>query len=139
MGEADEYAAYLNQAEKLVLVTRKSDAIKITIQPSSFEIFSFVPIRVITGCNVKFAPVGLVNMFNSGGAIAYVDYNDNEARVHVKGKGTFLAYSNEKPKMVYLNGIGVQFEWFEDGKLTMNVSWQKQREGISEIVFEYCV
>lgn len=136
MGEADEYAVYLNQAEKLVLMTQKSDAIEITIQPSSFEIFSFVPIKVITGCNVKFAPIGLVNMFNSGGTIAYVDYNDNEVRVKVKGGGNFLVYSSGKPKMAYLNGIGVHFEWFDDGKLTMDVSWQKE-EGTSEVVFEY--
>ena len=73
MGQAEEYAVYLNQAEKLLLVTPESDEIYITIQPSSFEIFSFVPIMKI-GMNMKFAPIGLTNMFNSGGTIQGLEY-----------------------------------------------------------------
>ncbi|KAK2968330.1 hypothetical protein RJ640_021719 [Escallonia rubra] len=41
MGEAEKYAVYLNQLEILVIATPDSEAIQITIQPSSFEIFSF--------------------------------------------------------------------------------------------------
>ncbi|KAJ6796229.1 stachyose synthase-like [Iris pallida] len=102
MGEAEEYAVYLNQSDELVLMSPESDAICITVQPSSFEIFSFVPIRRINGNDnvVKFAPIGLTNMFNGGGAICGVEWVGGGVRVTVKGGGRLLAYSSGKPRVV---------------------------------------
>lgn len=40
-----EFAVYLNRADQPVLTSMQSDPIQITLNPSSFEIFSFVPIR----------------------------------------------------------------------------------------------
>ncbi|KAE8671253.1 Stachyose synthase [Hibiscus syriacus] len=74
MGEAEEYVVYLDQSEILLLVTPKSDPIQVVIQPSSFEIFSFVPLKNL-GPIAKFAPICLTNMFNSGGTIQELDYN----------------------------------------------------------------
>ncbi|XP_020254343.1 LOW QUALITY PROTEIN: stachyose synthase-like [Asparagus officinalis] len=137
ISEAQQYAVYLNQAEKLILTTQQPDAIEITIQPSSFEILSFVPMTTISGCNVKFSPVGLTNMFNSGGAIVNVEYVEVEVKVKVKGRGRFLAYSSVKPKRVCLNGSDVKFEWLFDGGLMVEVHWREESGGVSEIVFEY--
>ncbi|KAF2309704.1 hypothetical protein GH714_004679 [Hevea brasiliensis] len=115
MGKAEEYIVYLNQADDLILKTPKSDAIEVTIQPSSFELFSFVPIRKL-GADTKFAPIGLTNMFNSGGTIQEFGYIMSAAeisvKVKVKGGGNFLAYSNVSPKKCFLNDAEVAFEWF---------------------------
>ncbi|XWS31846.1 hypothetical protein CRYUN_Cryun23aG0111100 [Craigia yunnanensis] len=140
MGEAEEYAVYLDQAEKLLFLTPKSDPIQVTIQPSSFEILSFVPLKKL-GRVAKFAPIGLTNMFNSGGTIQELDYNEvgagPTARIKVKGDGNFLAYSNVPPKVCYMNGAEVASEWSADGKLTLNLPWIEEADGISDVIFVF--
>lgn len=140
MGNAEEYAVYLNQAEELLLVTPKSDSIHMTIQPSSFEIFSFVPIKKF-GADKKFAPIGLINMFNSGGTLQEVEYGDIEdeirVKIKVKGAGKFLAYSSGRPKKSSLDGVEVGFEWCSaDGKLILDLPWGEEC-GISEVGFTF--
>ncbi|KAM7526975.1 hypothetical protein LguiB_030385 [Lonicera macranthoides] len=136
MGEAEEYAVYLNQAEKLVLTMPSSDAIRITIQPSAFEIFSFVPVTGF-GQAYKFAPIGLTNMFNSGGTIREFEYSDSGVKIKVKGGGDFLAYSSSPPKKCYLNGEEVGFQWLADGKLRLNLPWVEEAGGISNLGFDF--
>lgn len=147
LGEAEEYVVYLNQAEELLLATHKSDAIPMTIQPSTFEIFSFVPVMKL--CNgVKFAPVGLTNMFNSGGTIQELECVEDSGaddkitttttsvKIKVKGGGNFLCYSSGSPKMCYLNGAEVGFQWSADGKLSLNIpGFEEVVGGISDVVF----
>ena len=136
MDKAEEYVVYLNQAEELRLMTPKSEPIQITIQPSTFELFSFVPVTKL-GCSAKFAPVGLTNMFNCGGTIQELEYNGNAAKIKVKGGGIFLAYSIRSPKKGQLNGAEVAFEWSPDGRLTLNVPWTESAGGASDVVFYF--
>lgn len=140
LGEAEEYIVYLNQADKIHLMTPKSEAIKITLQPLSFELFNFVPIKKV-GPGIKFAPVGITNMFNNGGTIRELDHSESglEIRVdiEVKGGGNFLAYSSGSPKKCYLNGAEVAFEWMPEGKLTLNVPWIEDAGGISNVAFVF--
>ncbi|XP_062083834.1 stachyose synthase [Humulus lupulus] len=135
MGEAEEYVVYLNEAGEISLMTPKSDAIQFTIQPSTFEIFSFVPVQKLGG-SIKFAPVGLTNMFNSGGTIQELDYKSSGAHIKVKGRGNFLAYSSEAPKKCVLNGAKAGFEWSStDGKLALSIAWIEENGGVSDVVF----
>ncbi|CAN4106540.1 unnamed protein product [Withania somnifera] len=124
MGKAEEYAVYLNQAEKLFLTKPTTDKIPIPI--------------------AKFAPIGLTNMFNSGGAIQGLQYeeatgegaNCASAKVEVKGGGKFLAYTSVLPSKCYLNGAEVEFEWTsQDGKLILNLPWIEETSGISSLTF----
>ncbi|KAM3282281.1 hypothetical protein P3S67_025926 [Capsicum chacoense] len=55
----------------------------------------------------RFAPIGLVNMFNSGGAIKELKY-ETEGKsglisMKVRGCGTFGAYSSTKPKRIQVH------------------------------------
>ncbi|PIA38049.1 hypothetical protein AQUCO_02900116v1 [Aquilegia coerulea] len=139
MGSAEKYAVYLTESERLSVVATTSKAIEITIQPSSFEIFSFVPIQKLSP-KVKFAPIGLTNVFNCGGTIQRLEYgigNELEISVNikVKGGGKFLAYSSGSPKKCYLNSVEVDFNWLEDGKLTLILSWTEECGGISDVFF----
>ncbi|KAK6937255.1 Glycosyl hydrolases 36 [Dillenia turbinata] len=140
MGEALEFAVYLDQAEELLIATRNSKPIEITIQSSSFEIFSFVPITKL-GQNTKFAPIGQTNMFNSGGTIQELEYVDfgaqTCAKIMVKGGGNFLAYSSESPKKCQINGVQVSFGWSADGKLTLTVPWIEEAGGTSDVRFVF--
>ncbi|XP_077231992.1 stachyose synthase-like [Tasmannia lanceolata] len=141
MGDAEEYAVYFNETEQLLLMNPKSDAIHITILPSSFEIFSFVPIKKL-GHDVKFAPIGLTNMFNSGGTIQGVEYGEDgdeiNVRIKVKGGGKFLAYSSGKPNKSCLNGVEVGCKWYGDGKLALDLPWIEEC-GISDVAFALSV
>ncbi|KAJ6338614.1 hypothetical protein OIU76_008142 [Salix suchowensis] len=127
-----------SQAEDLLRASPQSEAIQITIQPSSFEIFSFVPIKKL-GTSIDFAPVGLTDMFNSGGTIQELEYFDSEAetrvKIEVKGGGNFLSYSTASPKKGFLNGTEVAFEWLDNGRLTLNFPWAETAGGISHVVF----
>ncbi|CAL9075731.1 unnamed protein product [Musa textilis] len=136
MGEADEYAVYLHQAKKLLLMTPISDAIHFGLQPSSLELFSFVPTRMIGG-DCKFAAIGLVNKFNSVGTLLEVDAGEGgiAVRMKVKGGGELMAYSDGKPERSYVNGVEVGFEWEEDGKLIVDLAWEENNCGVSEVTF----
>ncbi|KAL2510471.1 putative galactinol--sucrose galactosyltransferase 4 [Abeliophyllum distichum] len=138
MGEAAEYAVYFSEAEKLAVTTCNSDAIPITIQPSTFEIFSFVPIKKL-GRALKFAPIGLTNMFNSGGTIQGLVYNKTSVEIEVKGGGNFLAYSSMSPKKCFLNGAEVGFNWSENYKLGLYLPWIEESGGISCVTFVFLV
>uniref|UniRef100_A0A7N2N3I2 Stachyose synthase n=1 Tax=Quercus lobata TaxID=97700 RepID=A0A7N2N3I2_QUELO len=141
MGKSEEYIVYLNQTEELVLMTPKSEAIQVTIQPSSFELFSFVPIEKVDP-TIKFAPIGQTNMFNSGGTIQELEYiksgAEKRVKIKVKGDGDFLAYSSVSPKKSYLNGAEVEFEWLVDsGKLSLNLPWVEETGGTSDVAFVF--
>ncbi|TKY61695.1 Stachyose synthase [Spatholobus suberectus] len=132
MGKAEEYVVYLNQAEELHLMTPKSEPLQITIQPSTFELYNFVPVTKLDG-SIKFAPIGLTNMFNSGGTIQELEYVEMGAKLKVKGGGSFLAYSSVSPKKFQLNGSDVAFEWLPGGKLTLNLAWIEEAGGVSDL------
>ncbi|KAH6811206.1 stachyose synthase [Perilla frutescens var. frutescens] len=136
LGEAEEYAVYLTESEKLVLTTPESDPISVTLQPSTFEIFSFVPIKKL-GQDAKFAPIGLTNLFNSGGTIQGLVYDESLAKIEVKGEGLFLAYSSIAPKKSYVNGAEVVFKWSGDAKLEVSIPWYQECGGISNLTFLY--
>lgn len=70
--------------------------------------------------NVKFAPIGLINMYNSGGAVDAVEVVEVEGSagsssgIKIKGKGAsgcFGAYSDPKPKLCLVNFTQQNFEY----------------------------
>ncbi|GER42809.1 stachyose synthase [Striga asiatica] len=136
MGQAEEYAVYLTEAEKLFLATRVSDPVSITIMPSDFEIFSFVPVMKVGFVGVKFAPIGITDLFNCGGTVEGLVCDDKSVvKIVVKGGGKFLAYSSVEPKKAYVNGQVAAYNWLEeDGRLVVKVAWCEEFGGISNIV-----
>ncbi|KDP28281.1 hypothetical protein JCGZ_14052 [Jatropha curcas] len=140
MGKAEEYIVYLGQAQELLFMTPNSDAIQVTLKPSTFELFSFVPIKKL-GPTIKFAPIGLTNMFNMGGTIQELEYFVSESeigvKIEVKGEGKFMAYSNVSPKKCFLNGGEVGFDWLADGKLCLDLPWNEEAGGVSNVAVMY--
>ncbi|KAG8389577.1 hypothetical protein BUALT_Bualt02G0243600 [Buddleja alternifolia] len=136
LGEAEEYAVYLSEADILFLTSRSYDPISITIKPSTFELFSFVPIKQLSQ-GVQFAPIGLTNLFNAGGTIQGLVYDEAIAKIEVKGEGKFLAFSSVAPKKAYVNGIREVFEWSGNGKLELDITWYEKCGGISNVTFVF--
>ncbi|XP_042435832.1 stachyose synthase-like [Zingiber officinale] len=141
LGEAEEYAVYQHKAKKLILMALNSDVICFTLQPSSFELFSFAPVKKV-GTDVEFAAIGLVNMFNCGGTLLEVEVDADavavKVKVKVKGGGDLLVYSSRKPRGCCLNGVLVGFKYYvEDGKMMVEVPWAELSGGVSELVVDY--
>lgn len=134
-----DYLVYKTQSEEILFMNSKSDAIKITLEPSTFDLFSFVPVTELGSSGVRFAPLGLINMFNCIGTVQNMEVTgDNSIRVDLKGEGRFMAYSSIGPVMCYLNDKEAEFKWEEEtGKLSFFVPWVEQSSGISQLSFTF--
>ena len=87
---------------------RANEEWEISLPQLSFDIFTIVP--VVNG----FAPIGLVDMFNSGGAlIAGMWINKNEGGFYIQGSGRFVAWSNSRPQQIMMNDEPAQFQYSE--------------------------
>ncbi|KAK3156744.1 hypothetical protein QOZ80_2AG0111280 [Eleusine coracana subsp. coracana] len=143
MANAAEYAVYRCQSEELLLMTPKSEPIQFTLQPSTFELFTFVPVTTMkipgVGVGLRFAPIGLVNMLNCGGTVVDVEYyrDAGEVGVKVKGAGRLLVFSDVRPKWCLVDGREAAFERENGGKVMVDVTWKQEKNGLSEVVFCY--
>lgn len=71
------------------------------------------------GDGVKFAPIGLMKMFNSGGAVQEFCSGNGSTNVamKVRGSGHFGAYSSSRPKIVTVDSQEVEFSYEEESGL----------------------
>lgn len=117
------FALYYSQAKKLVL-SKPSQNLEISLEPFNFELITVSPVVVLTGTSVQFAPIGLVNMLNTGGAIQSLAFNDEakSIRIGVKGTGEMRVFASEKPIACKIDGEVVPFE-YEDFMVVIQVPW----------------
>lgn len=84
----------------------------ITLKAREFEVLTVVPIEELSD-GTKFAPIGLIEMFNSGGAIKEVRPECEGVSIKVRGCGLFGAYSSLRPKRLTVDSKEVSFEYEE--------------------------
>ncbi|KAL4193260.1 hypothetical protein AMTRI_Chr06g176040 [Amborella trichopoda] len=89
------------------------------------EIYTVSPIRAYDG-KVEFAPLGLVDMYNSGGAIQEIGFTSDtsgcEIKIQGRGCGHFGAYSSIKPRLCTVDGKEGDFSYeTKDGLLIINM------------------
>lgn len=80
-------------------------SLNVALQVLECDVFTISPIKVYSE-EVEFAAIGLMNMYNSGGAVESVESLSGDRKIHVKGRGgggLFGAYSNKKPKSCSIN------------------------------------
>ncbi|KAL8138036.1 hypothetical protein V2J09_004037 [Rumex salicifolius] len=128
---ATKFAVYSYKSKNLIMLD-PSQGVEITLDPFNFELLTVSPLISIPQKNklvVEFAPIGLVNMLNTGGAIQSVEVDDEAGgvKVGVKGAGKFMAFASEKPKACKINGEDVEFEY-----LHLMVEVQVQWPGCSK-------
>ncbi|KAL6011451.1 hypothetical protein ACLOJK_001899 [Asimina triloba] len=118
----DLFAVYSYQSKKLVLV-RPDEDIEISLEAFDFELFTVSPVVVLAN-RAQFAPIGLVNMLNSGGAIQSLEFDcvGNSVRVGVKGAGEMRVFSSQKPKACRIDGEDVEFYYLKQMAVTQ-VPW----------------
>lgn len=92
----------------------------VTLKPREYEVFTVVPVAALplsSAIGPKFAPIGLINMFNSGGAIKELKYDQYEKSTtitisfKVRGCGLFGAYSSIQPRRILVDSQEVEFEY----------------------------
>ncbi|XP_037458692.1 probable galactinol--sucrose galactosyltransferase 1 isoform X1 [Triticum dicoccoides] len=97
-----------------VTVLPKDAALPVTLKPREYEVFTVVPLKRLPN-GASFAPIGLIGMFNSGGAVTEVRHGgDAGVEVKVRGAGTIGAYSSARPKRVAVDSEAVGFS-YNDG------------------------
>ncbi|CAN6713822.1 unnamed protein product [Malus baccata var. baccata] len=120
------FAMYTFQQNKLKLL-KPSEKVEIPLEPFSFELLTVSPVRVLRKKLIQFAPIGLVNMLNTGGAIDSVEVEELEGnpslvRIGVKGCGEMRMFASERPTACEIDGEGVKFDYF-DKMVRVQVPW----------------
>lgn len=125
------FAMYLFREKKLIL-SKPHETIDISLEPFNFELITVSPVTSFTRNSIHFAPIGLVNMLNTGGAIQSVKFNQAVVKIGVKGTGEMRAYASERPLACRVNGESVKFG-YEDNMVIIQVTWLPNTSGLSVI------
>jgi len=128
----EEFALFLSQSKKLVL-SGPNDDLELTLEPFKFELITVSPVVSIEGKSVRFAPIGLVNMLNTSGAIQSLVYHGESVEIGVRGAGEFRVYASRKPVSCKIDGHVVEIE-YEDSMVMVQVPWSGP-EGLTSIEY----
>ncbi|KAJ0523841.1 putative galactinol--sucrose galactosyltransferase [Helianthus annuus] len=105
-----------------VIVLPRDASIPLSLHVLEHEVFTVTPIKVL-GSGLSFGPLGLIDMFNSGGAVDGLEYSVEGGLVvvsmMVKGCGRFGAYSKTKPKRCVVGPSEVEFAYDSDSGLVV--------------------
>lgn len=119
-----------------VLRLPKGASLPVTLKVLEYELFHICPVKEITS-NIAFAPIGLLDMFNTGGAIEQfvvktvtsdTDSVNNELQptamvaLTVRGCGRFGVYSSQRPLKCAMDSVETEFTYnSENGLVTLTI------------------
>ncbi|KAL9272820.1 Galactinol--sucrose galactosyltransferase-like protein [Drosera capensis] len=131
----DIFAVYLLKAKQLKLLKLTED-IEQTLNSFDYELLIISPVKVLPEKLIQFAPIGLVNMLNSGGAVESLALEDEKdsVKVGIRGTGELKAFASEEPKSCKIDGEEVAFD-YKDCLITTDVPWNGSNSGMSEIEY----
>lgn len=127
--QQQQFAVYRYGTEEL-RVCGGSEGVEVQLGKAGSDLVWVAPLQQSAG--ISFAPLGLVEMFNGGGAVLSASLLPGHQRaaaaaaaavssggptavaaLQVRGCGRFLAYSSARPKTVLLNLTPHNFSWDE--------------------------
>ncbi|KAL5544088.1 hypothetical protein UlMin_007872 [Ulmus minor] len=123
--------------EKKVKLLKSTEKIEVSLEPFNFELLTVSPVTVLPQKLVQFAPIGLVNMLNTGGAIQSLKFDDDESlvKIGVRGSGEMKVFASEAPVACKIDGVAVKFG-YEDNMVSVQVPWPaSSRESLVEYLF----
>ncbi|KAE9602642.1 hypothetical protein Lal_00049636 [Lupinus albus] len=117
------FAVYTFKDDKLKFL-KWEESLEFSLAPFSFELMTVSPVQALPKKSVKFAPIGLVNMLNSGGSIQSLEFDEHEnvARVGLRGHGEMRVFASEKPVSCKIDETHVEFD-YEDNMVRVHVPW----------------
>lgn len=123
-------AVFSFRAGSLCRLPRKQ-SIPVTLETLQCDVFTVSPIKVYNK-TIRFAPLGLIEMYNSGGAVQAMEFFEDRMSIKGRGPGRFGAYSNQKPKSCFVNSREVGFNFrSEDNLLTIIIPYEANSWNIS--------
>ncbi|XP_048546217.1 probable galactinol--sucrose galactosyltransferase 6 [Triticum urartu] len=116
-GWGGDCAVYRHGAGDLVVLPDGA-ALPVSLRVLEHDVLTVSPIKDLAA-GFRFAPVGLVDMFNGGAAVEGLTYSllaDGEEAVglvsmEVRGRGRFGAYSSVRPRSCTLGSSPVEFSY----------------------------
>eukprot|EP00252_Welwitschia_mirabilis_P009525 TRINITY_DN2216_c0_g1_i2.p1 TRINITY_DN2216_c0_g1~~TRINITY_DN2216_c0_g1_i2.p1 ORF type:complete len:433 (-),score=29.33 TRINITY_DN2216_c0_g1_i2:452-1750(-) len=107
---------YSHRSGELVRLP-KGAAIAVTLKVLEYELYTVCPVMEIAS-KIHFAPIGLLNMFNAGGAIeewhvstTHSDPLRAQIMMSVRGCGTLGAYATEQPSKCLVDSNETPFSY----------------------------
>lgn len=102
----------------------KNKKLELSLDVLKCEIFTISPVRVLSE-KLQFAPLGLIDMYNSGAAIEDIMWISKDLsgilQIRVRGCGRFGAYSSIRPTCCKIDKKEEEFSYSQkDGLLTVN-------------------
>ncbi|KAK4762334.1 hypothetical protein SAY86_008102 [Trapa natans] len=102
-------------------------SLPVSLKVLEYEVFTVTPVKTL-GPGLSFAPIGLIDMYNSGGAIEGLKY-DGVVVVEVRGCGRFGAYSSTRPRRCLVGSKVVEFGYnSEEGLVTVELGHLPEEE-----------
>ncbi|KAG9446461.1 hypothetical protein H6P81_012589 [Aristolochia fimbriata] len=102
---------------------QKNGSVRISLATLECEVYTVSPVKDYDQ-KVHFAPIGLIDMFNSGGAIESLSFKIESTEIIIKarGCGRFGAYSSTIPTYCLVDCEEKEFSYSaKDGLLTINL------------------
>ncbi|KAF1887276.1 hypothetical protein Lal_00040877 [Lupinus albus] len=123
-GDCVLYSHYSGQ----VVILPYNVAMPLSLKVLEHDVFAVTPLKVLAN-GYNFGPIGLINMFNAGGAVEGLTYEVKDdglvvaiVRMEIKGCGKFGAYSSAKPRRCLLGASEVDFKYdIDSGLVTFNI------------------
>jgi raffinose synthase len=106
-------ALYLHQQRRLVLV-HADGGLEVELRDREWEVATVSPVATATSAPTHWAPFGLLDMINGGGAIlasrlVVAFGRPPTAHVQLRGTGLFGAYCLPRPRAVRVDGQPLEF------------------------------
>ncbi|OVA19883.1 Glycosyl hydrolases 36 [Macleaya cordata] len=122
------FATYMFHAKKLVILEPEQN-IEVSLEPFTFELLTVSPVKILPKKRIQFAPIGLVNMLNTGAAIQSLTFDDDEnsVQVGVRGTGEMRVFASEKPKICRIDRNEVPFT-YDEKMVVIQVPWISSSE-----------
>ncbi|XP_012857188.1 PREDICTED: probable galactinol--sucrose galactosyltransferase 2 [Erythranthe guttata] len=132
---------YAHRSRELVRLPEGA-SLPVTLQVLEYELFHFCPVKVVAE-EISFAPIGLLDMFNSTGAVEQFEVEKTNGgsepltgkrlpvvtiKLEVRGCGRFGFYSSQKPIICTVDKIETEFNYEAAtglGTLTISVTDEK--------------
>ncbi|OIW18332.1 hypothetical protein TanjilG_31472 [Lupinus angustifolius] len=117
------FAVYTFKDDKLKFL-KWEESLEFSLAPFSFELMNVSPVLALPKKAVQFAPIGLVNMLNSGGSIQSLEFDEHEnvARIGLRGHGEMRVFASERPQTCKIDEVHVEFD-YEDNMVRVHVPW----------------